>query len=542
MELHHLLMSLRERWRSGLIAALIVGLAVAGLTAVQTPVYRATNQVFVQVRPGAGVGDLNSGASFASQQIASYAELATTPFVLDQVIDELGLETTAEAHTRDIDVSVEEGSFLMGISASFADPVMAADIANSTAEHLQGAIDSLGSDTTANAVELRVVAEAVVPVEPSSPDVMRNALLGFVLALFAGVTTAIVRSVLNTRVRTVADLQGPAGRIVLGAIPTSRGSEDAARVVVQNPYSVASEAYRELRTNLQFVKLADDRRSILVTSSLPAEGKSTVTVNLARVLAMSGARVLLVDADLRSPSVHRILGLEGSAGLTTVLIGQAGLEEVTQYAGTDGLDVITSGAVPPNPSELLSSTAMNKMLEGASDRYDIVLVDAPPLLAVTDAAALSQSVGGVLVVAQSERVRRAEFERALAKLEAVDANVVGFVLNRVRGGTGSPYVYSSPEARAVLADEAESDEEAPRADRSDRRAVSRRGAKGGTGAVDTAVGGPHGGTREAPSSAGDVSAVSPRHRAAGRRAASEEQSGRAPAWELEKLGSRRADH
>ncbi|MGP5415075.1 polysaccharide biosynthesis tyrosine autokinase [Brachybacterium paraconglomeratum] len=467
MELHHYLLNLRERWRSGLVAALIVVLAVAGLTALQSPVYRATSQVFVQARTGNGVEDLNSGASFASQQIMSYAELATTPYVLDEVIGDLDLEITPARLAKDVRVSVEEGSFLIRISASASDPEMAARIADSTAENLQEAVASLSPASTANSVELRIVADAVVPETPTSPNIVRNALLGIVLALLAGIGTALVRSLLNTRVRTIEDLQGGTDRIVLGAIPASRSGEDASRILVQNPYSVASESYRELRTNLQFVKLVENRRSVLVTSSLPGEGKSTATVNLAHVLAMSGARVLLVDADLRSPSVHRILGLEGDAGLTTVLIGQAQLEEVTQFAGIDGLDVITSGAIPPNPSELLGSPAMEDLLEQASNHYDVVLVDAPPLLAVTDAAVLSQAVGGVLVVAQSDRVRRAEFERALAKLETVDANVVGLVLNRVRGVSGSVYAYGSPEARAVLAAEAEDREAAARAEAED---------------------------------------------------------------------------
>ena len=140
MELHHYLLNLRERWRSGLVAALIVALAVAGLTALQTPVYRATNQVFVQARSGAGVADLNSGASFAQQQIMSYSELATTPYVLDEVIDDLDLEITPARLARDIKVSVEEGSFLIRISASATDPQMAARIADSTAENLRDAV------------------------------------------------------------------------------------------------------------------------------------------------------------------------------------------------------------------------------------------------------------------------------------------------------------------------------------------------------------------------------------------------------------------
>lgn len=565
MELHHYLLNLRERWRSGLVAALIVALAVAGLTALQAPTYRATSQVFVQARTGNGVADLNSGASFASQQIMSYAELATTPYVLDEVIDDLGLEITPARLARDIQVSVEEGSFLLRISASADDPRLAARIADATAANLQEAVASLSPASTADSVELRIVAEAVVPAAPSSPNIVRNALLGVVLALLAGIATALVRSLLNTRVRTIADLQGSTDRIVLGAIPASRGGEDASRVLVQNPYSVASEAYRELRTNLQFVKLVENRRSVLVTSSLPGEGKSTATVNLAHVLAMSGARVLLVDADLRSPSVHRILGLEGDAGLTTVLIGQAELEEVTQYAGLDGLDVITAGAIPPNPSELLGSPAMEEMLEEAARHYDVVLVDAPPLLAVTDAAALSQSVGGVLVVAQSERVRRAEFERALAKLETVDANVVGLVLNRVRGASGSQYAYGSPEARAILAAEAESAEQAPGgvADATAQGASDALNPSDGpagepateelatfsdllaaTGAQEesTFPGADEEGADEGKASAGASSPRRPGRRKAVRRPVSERQAGADPARELERLGGAHAEH
>jgi len=565
VELHHYLLNLRERWRSGLVAALIVALAVAGLTALQAPTYRATSQVFVQARTGNGVADLNSGASFASQQIMSYAELATTPYVLDEVIDDLGLEITPARLARDIQVSVEEGSFLLRISASADDPRLAARIADATAANLQEAVASLSPASTADSVELRIVAEAVVPAAPSSPNIVRNALLGVVLALLAGIATALVRSLLNTRVRTIADLQGSTDRIVLGAIPASRGGEDASRVLVQNPYSVASEAYRELRTNLQFVKLVENRRSVLVTSSLPGEGKSTATVNLAHVLAMSGARVLLVDADLRSPSVHRILGLEGDAGLTTVLIGQAELEEVTQYAGLDGLDVITAGAIPPNPSELLGSPAMEEMLEEAARHYDVVLVDAPPLLAVTDAAALSQSVGGVLVVAQSERVRRAEFERALAKLETVDANVVGLVLNRVRGASGSQYAYGSPEARAILAAEAESAEQAP-------GGVADATAQGASDALNpsdgpagepateelatfydvladtdaqqesTFPGADEEDDGEGEASTGTSSPRRPGRRKAVRRPVSERQDGSDPARELERLGGTHGEH
>lgn len=450
MELLHYLRSIRDRWRTGVVVALLIGAAVAAATLVQTPEYQATNRVFVQVQTGSDVTDLNGGVDFASQQISSYADLATTPFVLDEVITDVGLDTSAAALAKDITVSVPEGTLIIEITATATDPETAAAIADSTAGNLRDRVASFASDGSAASIELRVVSPAVVPTSPASPDVLRNAVLGGMLALVAGVAAALVRSLLNTRVTGVDDLRGAKGRTVLGIIPASRGGEDAARVFIDRPHGAAAEAYRELRTNLQFVKLAEGRPSVLVTSSLPGEGKSTCSVNLAQVMAGAGARVLLVDADLRSPSVHTVLGLEGGAGLTTVLIGRADLPDVTQPGGTPGLDVITSGAVPPNPSELLGSTAMESVLREAAQRYDVVVLDAPPLLPVTDAAVLSQVVGGVLVVAQNERVRHSDLERAMAKLEAVEAKVVGVVLNRVRGISGGRYVYAGAEAGSHL--------------------------------------------------------------------------------------------
>ncbi|WP_198683982.1 polysaccharide biosynthesis tyrosine autokinase [Brachybacterium sp. YJGR34] len=452
MDLQHILHSLRERWRSGLLSALLVLGTVAALALTQTPDYRATSQVYVQVRTGEGIADLNSGASFASQQISSYAELATTPFVLDEVIEELGLEATASELARDLTVTAEEGSFLLEITATSPDPEGAAAVADATAIHLQEAVASLDGGTGASSVELRVVTPAAVPAEPYSPDHVRIGVLGLLLALLAGVATALIRALLNTRVRGVDDLRTGEGRIVLGTIPAVRGAESAARVLLEHPHGAAAEAYRELRTNLQFVELVEGRRSILVTSSLMGEGKSTCTVNLAHALASSGSRVLLIDADLRSPSVHELLGIEGEVGLTTLLIGRAALAEVTQPGSTGGLDVITSGTIPPNPSELLGSAAMEKLLHEAYRRYDVVLIDVPPVLPVADAAVLSRIVGGVLVVAQNERVRRAELERAMAKLQAVDAPVVGMILNRVRGAGQGAYAaygsYGAPGAEA----------------------------------------------------------------------------------------------
>lgn len=448
MELHQYVHSLRERWRSGLLVAALVLAVVMGLTALQTPRYQATNRIFVQALAGEGVGDLSSGVSYATQQISSYADLAATPFVLNPVIEELGLAASPAALAEDITVTVPTETLMLEITATSEDPAEAAAIANSIAENLEMQVASLASDGAGTSIELRVVSPAVVPTSQASPDIVRNAALAMVLALLAGVATSLARSLLNTRVRQARDVQSGAGPAVIATIPAIRGAESAARVLVESPHGAASESYRELRTNLQFMKFVDGRRSVLLTSSLKGEGKSTCSVNLAYAVARSDSRVLLIDADLRCPSLHTVLGLEGSAGLSTVLIGQAELQDVVQPVGLEGIDVLSSGMIPPNPSELLGSSAMEELLAEATRRYDFVIVDSAPVLAVTDAAVLSQFVGGVVVVAQNERVRKSELDRSMDKLDAVGAKVVGVVLNRVRGlaGAQDAYAYAYGEA------------------------------------------------------------------------------------------------
>jgi capsular exopolysaccharide synthesis family protein len=199
-------------------------------------------------------------------------------------------------------------------------------------------------------------------------------------------------------------------------------------------------------------------RTLLVTSSIANEGKSTIAANIAATLAETGARVLLVDTDLRRPSVAPLLGIEGAAGLTTVLLGRAAVSDVVQDWGSAGLEVLTAGTVPPNPSELLGSPAMRRLMQSLRQEYDYVVLDAPPLLPVADAAILSHVVDGTMVVANVRRARRRELRESLQNLEAVHARTLGLVLNQVRQdesvyayeGSGEPsprLVPSPPSAR-----------------------------------------------------------------------------------------------
>ncbi len=194
-----------------------------------------------------------------------------------------------------------------------------------------------------------------------------------------------------------------------------------------NSKSPISEAYRTLRTNIQFSSVDKQIKTLMVTSSMMSEGKTTTITNLAETFAQAGNRVIIVDADLRRPRVHQVFAVSNQQGLTNVLAGQVGLKDVIKVSGSE-INVLTSGPIPPNPSELLGSTKMHDLIKILSDNYDVVLIDAPPVNLVTDAAVLSTFVDGVILAIASGKTEIEAGKRAFKSLEAVNANVLGAVM------------------------------------------------------------------------------------------------------------------
>lgn len=211
-----------------------------------------------------------------------------------------------------------------------------------------------------------------------------------------------------------------------------------ARDQVKSPIT---EQYRTIRTNMQFSAIDEDLRSVLVTSTGPSEGKSLTTANLAIVFAQQGKKVLLIDADLRKPTVHYTFRLNNTFGLSNYLVGDYELEKTVQKTNVDNLDIMTCGPIPPNPSELLGSKSMKKLLENSQEIYDIVIFDTPPVLAVTDSQILSNLVDGVLLVVRSKQTEKEAAKRAKDLLEKADANILGAVLNDRDVKEGGYYYY-----------------------------------------------------------------------------------------------------
>lgn len=211
-------------------------------------------------------------------------------------------------------------------------------------------------------------------------------------------------------------------------------------IVQDNPKSPVSEAYRTLRTNIQFSSFDNELDTILVTSSGPSEGKSTTSSNLALSMAETGKKVLLIDCDLRKPSIHKKFNISNNKGLSNLLIGQFKFDDVAQKY-SDNVCILTSGTVPPNPSEMLASKKMKQFLEEARKIFDFIILDTPPVVAVTDAQLLSTMVGGVLLVIAAGQAEIAAAEKAKELLEHVNANIIGVVINKAEVTSGKKYGY-----------------------------------------------------------------------------------------------------
>jgi capsular exopolysaccharide synthesis family protein len=291
------------------------------------------------------------------------------------------------------------------------------------------------------------VTPAQAPTGPSSPKPAEDALLGLAAGLLLGVGAAFLRDSLDDTLTSKETAERCGGGPVLAMVPMVNSWRKRKQGVVASssePTSPAAEAYRSLRTSLQFVRQARELRTVLVTSPAAAEGKTSTLANLGAVFAQAGERVVLVSCDLRRPRLGQFFDVEEQSGLTTVLLGQQTLEQaLKQVDGYDCLWMLGAGPVPPNPAELLSGPRAGKVFAALRENFDLVLVDSPPVLPVTDAMVLSKYADGTLLVVAAGQTKRAELERASERFIQAQSPVVGIVLNEVtkQNGYGSGYGY-----------------------------------------------------------------------------------------------------
>jgi capsular exopolysaccharide synthesis family protein len=290
----------------------------------------------------------------------------------------------------------------------------------------------------------QVLAPANLPREPASPDYLQNGLLALAAGLVAGVGVAFARERLDDSLRGRTDLEAHLRAPVLAVIPRVkawRKRRRALTITVSEPFSPTAEAYRTLRTGVQFAATNRDAKTFLITSPHPGDGKTATTANLGVALAQNGSKVVVVSSDLRKPRLHRFFGLDHGAGLTNVLAGKVALEDVVVETKVENLSLLGSGSSPKAPGELLGSKSMGEVLESLRAEADIVLLGAPPLLAVADAMTLAQRVDAVLFVADAERTTRGAVDLAIRQLDQVRAHVIGAVLNNFDPSKARTYSY-----------------------------------------------------------------------------------------------------
>lgn len=500
---------LRRRRGVVAVAALVVLATALFSSFLQTPVYQGTAQVLLQPRSTESLFDPNSGQrNDPARAVDTEIQVLKSQPVREAVRTELGIGADPT-----VTVTPVGQTDVIEVKAQSTDPARAAAVSNSYAQHyidfrrkqavndllaagrevqvqvvkLQTQIDALpvansaGGVNTANAARrdvllqqqalfkqkldqlqvdaalktggAQLVTEAPVPTSPIKPTPKRTGVVALVVGLMFGVGLAFLFEYLDDSIKTKDDVARATGVIpIIGLIPAVGTWKDRSNPLVVSltePKSPVSEAYRSLRTSIQFIGLDRPLRTLQVTSPSASEGKSTTIANLAVALAQAGQRVVIVCCDLRRPRIHEFFGLSNDVGFTSVLLGQTPVSAALQAVpDQDRLFLLASGPVPPNPSELLSGRRTVEVLTALQTEADVVLVDCPPALPVTDAAVLSSRVDATLLVATAGLTTRKELHRALELLQQVDAPIIGTVLNGVNeensyGYTGYGYVYGS---------------------------------------------------------------------------------------------------
>lgn len=441
-----------------LLVVLIGGFAVVSQ---QTPQYTATTQMFASFNHNVsgnsntddttsapGFNQIQTESTYVTSMLGTLPTLVTTPAVLQPVIDDLQLDTSVASLGSQITIGTTSAYFV-NISVNDTDAARAAAIANAVGESLKTQLsdDSYSSEKTyvLSYLNLSVVKEATAPTAPSSPNVksfmFKMVLIGLVAAACAG----LLVDVLDNRLRQMADLQRLVPAPVLGTIMKDAVFRDSKPVVVSEPSGNAAESIRRLALNLAFISPDRTSRSnvIVITSSGAHEGKTTVAVNLAAALAEQGEKVLLIDTDLRKPSVARHLDINGAVGLSHLITGQVKSTDAIQQYWKPNLHILPAGDQTTNPSILINSNAMKTLLDEVSGLYDHVIVDTTPLRVANDAAVFAKDGARLLVVASQGVTIKKQLKDAMQELSMIDVTVVGSVFNQmqVRKGGNDYYYY-----------------------------------------------------------------------------------------------------
>lgn len=416
---------LRRRWRFILLFTVLGAVCGVAASSFVSPRYEARAQMFVgsPLAGDASQGTILQNSEFTMQRIRSYSQLVDSPLVLNPVIAKLNLNDTRGQLAARTSSSSPPDTVLLNVSVEDSNAQRSADIANAVALQLAEVIAKLEKSAP---VQVSQVQPATTPEFPTQPRPRLNLALGLVAGLSLGLLAAVVRETFDTSVGTAEEIEEVTGSPTLARVPY------LARMAVQPVVTLSTtqpfgEPYRRARTNIEFASVDDPVRTLSITSSIQSEGKSTTSVNIAVAFAQAGSKVVLVEADLRRPMLTSMLGMGSGKGLTDLIAGHASIADVVQEWELGGISFIAHGTTPPNPSELLASRAMSTVLSELSSRFDLVILDCPPLLPVVDAAVLSGRVDGAVLVTRLGSVTRQQLGHSVVSLKAGNARLLGTI-------------------------------------------------------------------------------------------------------------------
>ncbi|MHA2406706.1 MAG: polysaccharide biosynthesis tyrosine autokinase [Candidatus Hermodarchaeia archaeon] len=500
MELRHYAMILwRWTWLI-VLSAVLAGGAAYFVSQAQTPIYQATTSILIDQAPDARNTEFTA-LLLAERLTDTYGELIVKRPVLEEVIQELGIDLEPEVFAAAIEVTPVRETQIINIKVENQSPTLAAKLANTLVsvfsdqnanmqsnrfaasktsleeqlskleeqiQGIEGEVDELGvpsnpSEETnleslhaelaqyqnsytlllqsyealrlqealsvSNIVQIEVAEPGTTPIRPRT---LMNTVLATVVGGMLAVGVVFLIEYLDDTIKTTEDASSVLDLPVIGFITRIEHGSNSVPFVIKQPRSPVTESFRSLRSNIQFADVDKPIHSILVTSPTPEEGKSTVAANLSIVMAQNGKSVLLLDADMRKPRLHKILDLPNSQGLSDFFVKRSGnLRNFVHQFEKDNFSVITSGRLPPNPAELLGSERMSQLIEMLKRKFDVIVVDSPPIGVVTDPVILSTLIDATILVVEPEKTQTRAALHSIEQLRRADAKVIGLVFNNV---------------------------------------------------------------------------------------------------------------
>ncbi|MGU8248926.1 polysaccharide biosynthesis tyrosine autokinase [Clostridium perfringens] len=441
IEIKEYLQLIRKRMK------IIVAIVIASILIVSiktffftTPIYEAQTTITINNLLGQQTQLTKEDINYNQLLGETYKPIVKSRKVAEEIKKNLNLEEDYHAISNSIDINSVSGP-VMNITVKNADPKVAREIANEVPIVFG---DELEKIAKVNGVQ--VIDEALLPTQPISPNKFRNLFLGGIIGVVIAIFVVLLLDYFDNKVKTPEELEDTLDTSLLGVIPFENEEErkmyEGNVTIIGNPKSQISEAYRNTRTNIQFSNLDDNLNVIAITSSKPSEGKSTIISNIGAAFGnLENKKVLIIDCDLRNPSIHRMFGISNTIGLTDVLIGSKTFKQCAQNTEVKNLKVLTTGNIPNNPAEILNSNRMRSFIEETKEHFDYVFIDTPPIGIVSDAGIVSTYSDGIILVAASNEVDDNVIKFSKDRLLKVNANIIGCILNKFNYKNHNEYEY-----------------------------------------------------------------------------------------------------